>query len=110
MKTQKLRLDWIFINNFCHKIKSFSKQNSLLRIYLKPTEFAHNRTEIEKNFQCEVVIQGLLIKYIFLITRSKIWGGEGNFLLCPIGRSDGSDALDTKWADFDVEKVNELLE
>ena len=35
--------------------------------------------------------------------------GGGNFLPCPIG-SDGPDALDTKWADFDVEKVNELLE
>ena len=36
-------------------------------------------------------------------------GGGAIFLPCPIG-SDGPDALDTKWADFDVEKVNELLE
>ena len=36
------------------------------------------------------------------------WEG-GNLLLWPIG-FDGPDALDTKWADFDVEKVNELLE
>ena len=37
------------------------------------------------------------------------WGEGGNFLTFPIG-SNGPDALDTKWADFDVEKVNELLE
>jgi len=38
------------------------------------------------------------------------WGvGGGQFSHLPIG-SNGPDALDTKWADFDVEKVNELLE
>ena len=48
------------------------------------------------------------MEHILILTRSKI-GGGGSFLLCTIG-SDGPDALDTKWADFDVEKVNELLE
>ena len=53
------------------------------------------------------IIEGLLMEHILILTRSKI--GGGSFLLCTIG-SDGPDALDTKWADFDVEKVNELLE
>lgn len=49
------------------------------------------------------------MEHILILTRSKISGGGGNFLTFPIG-SNGPDALDTKWADFDVEKVNELLE
>ena len=57
----------------------------------------------------QAIIEGLLMEHILILTRSKISGGGGNFLTFPIG-SNGPDALDTKWADFDVEKVNELLE
>ena len=47
--------DLIFINNFWQNIKSFCKQNSILRIHSKPTEFTQNGTEIEKNFHCGLV-------------------------------------------------------
>ena len=55
MNTQNvatLSIDSIFIEIFCQNIKSFSKQNSLLRIHFKPTELTQNWTEIDKNFQC----------------------------------------------------------
>ena len=52
--TNKLSLDLIFIDNFCQNIKSFFKQNSVLRIHSKPSEFTQNWTEIDKNFQCAV--------------------------------------------------------
>ena len=48
---EKLSLDLIFIDNFCHNIKSVCKQNSLLRIHSKHTKFTQNQTEIDKNFQ-----------------------------------------------------------
>ena len=57
LKTQnleKLSLDLNLIDNVCQNIKSFCKQNCMLRIYSKPTEFTENRTEIYKNFQCAV--------------------------------------------------------
>ena len=56
LKTQNGKifcLDLIFTDNFCQNIKSFSKQNFMLRIHSKPTEFTQKRTEIDKNFQCE---------------------------------------------------------
>ena len=55
LKTQngeKLSLDLIFITNFWQNIKSIFKQNSILRICSKATEFIQNRTEIDKIFQC----------------------------------------------------------
>ena len=45
---EKLSLDLIFIDNFCQNIKSVSKQNSMLRIHSKPTEFPQNQTKIDK--------------------------------------------------------------
>jgi hypothetical protein len=55
LKTQnreKLSVDWIFIDNFSQNIKSIIKQNFMLRIHSKPTEFTQNWKEIDKNFQC----------------------------------------------------------
>ena len=52
LKTQnveKLSLALIFVDNFCQNIKRFCKQNCMLRIHSKPTEFTQNRTEIDKN-------------------------------------------------------------
>ena len=51
-KCRKLSLELIFIDNYCQNIKTFCKQNSMLRIYSKPTEFPKNWTGIDKNFQC----------------------------------------------------------
>ena len=46
LKTQNV--EKLSIDNFCQNIKR-------LRIHSKPTEFTHNRTEIDKNFQCALV-------------------------------------------------------
>ena len=57
MKTQYLQnlsLDMNLIDVVCQNIKSFCKQNCMLRMYSKPTEFIENGTEIDKNFQCAV--------------------------------------------------------
>ena len=51
---KKLSLDLIFIDNFCQNIRIFCKENSMLQIHSKPTEFTQKRTEIDKNFQCVV--------------------------------------------------------
>ena len=42
----------IFVDNFWQNIKSFCKQNSILRMYSNSTEFIQNRTEIDKISQC----------------------------------------------------------
>ena len=50
LKTQNvenLSLYLIFTDIFCQNIKSFCKQNSILKIRSKPTEFIQNRTEID---------------------------------------------------------------
>ena len=60
LKTQKKKIEprfdfrWQFLPKY-----QTCQQNSMLRIYSKPTEFTWNRTEIDKNFQCVMA----LIKY-----------------------------------------------
>lgn len=39
---EKLSLNLIFTDNFCQNAKILIKQNSILRIYSKPTEFTQN--------------------------------------------------------------------
>ena len=48
---EKLSLDLIFIDNFHPKYQKFCKQNSMLRIHSKLTEFTPIWTENDKNFQ-----------------------------------------------------------
>jgi hypothetical protein len=53
-KSRKVKSRFEFNGNICQNINSFCKQNCMLRMYSKPTEFTENRTEIYKNFKCAV--------------------------------------------------------